>query len=75
MMGFITGIEPNRKCDICRQSFIATATGQSHPYDDYSCKNCGWSGTICQTCGLKKCPKCNGQIKSTHDNAPTGLMY
>lgn len=75
MMGFMTGIEPNRKCDICKQSFTATATGNSHPYDDYSCNNCNWSGTICQSCGAKKCPKCNHVIKSTHDKAPNGLMY
>ena len=75
MMGFITGIEPSRKCDICKQSFVATATGTSHPYDDYSCENCSWSGTICPSCGAKRCPKCNGKIKSTHDKAPDGLMY
>jgi len=75
MMGFITGIEFHKKCDLCKQSFAATATGSSHPYSDYSCDKCGWNGTICESCARKKCPQCSGQIKSTHDKAPKGLMY
>lgn len=75
MMGFITGIEPNKKCDICGNSFIATATGNSHPYDDYSCENCGWSGTICGSCATKGCPECGSKIKSTYDKSGKRLMY
>lgn len=75
MMEFITRIESSRKCDLCKQSFVAAATGSSHPYDDYSCEKCSWSGTICGACGSKRWPKCTGQIKSTHDKAPKGLMY
>jgi len=75
MMGFITRIDFDRKCDVCKQSFTATASGNSHPYDDYSCDQCSWSGLICQTCAGKKCPQCSGQIRSTSDHAPKGLMY
>ena len=75
MMGFITGIEASKKCDICRKSFVATLTYNSSPYDDYSCGKCSWFGTICENCGSKKCPKCNGTIKSTYHKAPSGLMY
>ena len=75
MFEFITSIEPSRKCDTCHKPFIATATGSTHPYDDYSCKKCGWSGTICGVCGQKPCPKCGSKIMSTYDNAPDGLMY
>jgi len=74
MMGFITGMN-HQACDICTRTFVATATGKSHPYDDYSCGKCGWRGTICGNCGMKKCPKCSDQIKSTHNKGHKGIMY
>ncbi len=74
MMGFMTGMD-RRSCDICKQSFVAGATGSSHPYDDYSCEQCDWNGTICEACGRKTCPECTGQIKSTHDKGLNGIMY
>lgn len=61
----LTGIS-RLKCDICNSGFIGTATGSSHPYDDYTCIKCGWKGTICESCAKNNCIQCDGTLKSTH---------
>jgi DNA-directed RNA polymerase subunit RPC12/RpoP len=72
MMEFLTGLN-HKRCDICGKAFSAVATSGTHPYSDHTCENCGWKGTICNSCE-EKCPKCDGKIISSHDKAPE-LIY
>jgi len=64
MLGFISGFN-SITCDICHNSFMATGTGASQVFDDYTCDNCNWKGCICNTCP-KECPKCGKKIESNH---------
>jgi len=43
-MGFLTGISFSLRCDKCGSGFHSAATGSSHPYNDYKCLRCNWSG-------------------------------
>lgn len=63
-MGFLTGLHV-LKCDRCGNSLVSGATGDSHPYSDYSCE-CGWSGTLCDDCGKRGCPSCKKPVESTY---------
>ncbi len=53
-------------CDICKVTFSATSTGNLHPYDDFKCVKCNWKSTLCKSCGKKSCPKCGGELETTH---------
>jgi len=68
----LTGIS-TLECDICNSRFVSAATGNSHPYNDHICIKCGWKGTICDSCAMKKCPECNGKLKSTHEKLSDAL--
>ena len=73
MMGFITGIDYGKKCEVCGKQIVVTMTGNSAPYDTFICKSCGWRGIVCQSCAKKGCPKCKGTIQSEQQS--TGMMY
>lgn len=74
MMGFITNIS-STKCDVCHKSFSSGATGDSSPYNDYSCVKCNWTGTVCNSCGKKPCVKCGNKIQSTYEKSGVNIMY
>ena len=53
-------------CEICGKKYCRAIEQDMMRY----CKNCDFSGYICDSCAKKGCPKCGGKLVSVWEKFP-----